>query len=188
MSLTSKEKNETQKLDLIELGRQEQLKTAVSKIDYLSFGPCLIMPETWKWLKLAVQAYGKNPMPKEISVALIGHLETNRFIIESFVQLSGESGREYSLFTAEDLKKIEAEASKKGFGLIGILHTHPETITPSIQDRLAWLTLMFEFDRPLLYFILQLEPLRLAAYSVPSETLLLLKESIKFIECKSDDL
>jgi proteasome lid subunit RPN8/RPN11 len=126
-------------------------------------------------------------MAKEVTLALLGHLRSSRFVINGFVQLGGESGRKYSLFATEDLKKIEAEATGKGYTLVGLLHTHPDSANPSTQDRLAWLTLMFEFNRPLIYFILQLEPLRLAAYSIPLNLFMLLKESIRPIQYQIED-
>ncbi len=186
MSLIS-DGSDAKKIDLVELNQQDQLNAAVSRLECCDFGPCQIMPETWKWLKLAALAHGKNPVAKEVTFALLGQLRTDRFIIKGFVQLSGESGRGYSLFTTDDLKKIEAEAVKKGFDLIGILHTHPDSVKPSVQDRLAWLTLMFEFDRPMIYYILQPESLKLSAYSIPLSTFSLLKESIQPIECELQD-
>ena len=74
------------------------------------------------------------------------------------------------------------EAKKRKLMIVGALHTHPESeVKPSHWDRISWLTLMFEFDRPLGYFIINPNSLKLAGYTIPSQVFIQLKEAIKLV-------
>jgi hypothetical protein len=166
-------------LDLVDL--EDQSKIA-EKLDLIPFGPCSITLEAWRSLKLSVKAYSSHPEPREVPFCLLGKVNSNRLMITQVVQLDNQvtfPGRcAYSIETA---RKIEKEASHNRLMLVGFLRTHAgDTVQPLFQDRTAWLSLMFEFNRPMLYFILS-SSLKLGAYSVPIETFLQLKEAIRFI-------
>jgi len=166
-------------LDLVKENRE---KAIVEKLNLIPFGPCSITPEAWKSLKLSVKAHSSHPEPKEVPFCLLGRLDGSKFTITQAVQIATqETSSCHCAYSIETIKKIEREASRNGLMFIGFLHTHSgEKVDPSFQDRTTWLSLMFEFNRPIMYFILS-PSLRLSAYSVPVETFLQLREAIRFI-------
>lgn len=176
----SQSSEEIRRLDLVEI---EQEKKLVNAFNTIPFGPCDIDAEAWKRLKLAIKAYSTRPNAKEASFILLGELRKHRFVIKEIVQLVGGADRGYCTYSIKDVKKIEREAARDNLTLVGLLHTHCEISqpTPSQQDRISWLSLMFEFNRPIYYFIISATSLQLAAYSIPPQAFYQLKEAIKFI-------
>lgn len=167
----SQSSEEMRRLDLVEI---EQEKKIVNALNTIPFGPCDIDVQAWKRLKLAVGAYSTGRNAKKTCLVLLGELRKKGFLIKDVVQLMDE-------FSAR-VKKIEREARKEKLILVGICHTQlGDSLNPSHAERIAWLSLMLEFNRPLLYFMISADSLRLAAYSIPPKAFYKLKEAIKFI-------
>lgn len=168
-----------ERIDLVE----EEERKILDSLGFIRFGPCSIDPQAWKRLKLAVKAFSAQRNPKEVNFALLGKIRGEKILIKEIVQLPGDSSRGYCTFSTEDIKKLEKEASKQKLMLIGLLHTHcgDSPPYPSQTDNVAWLSQMFEFNRPLVYYIIQAESLHCGAYWIPPETFYQLKEAIKFI-------
>ena len=166
----------------LDLVRDDEEKAIAEKLGLIPFGPCSITPEAWRSLKLSVKAHSSHPEPKEVPFTLLGKMEKSRFIITEAVQIATqETSPSHCTYSIETIKKVEREASKNDLTFVGFLHTHPgENVEPSFQDRTAWLSLMLEFNRPIIYFVLS-SSLKVGAYSIPVETFLQLKEAIKFI-------
>jgi proteasome lid subunit RPN8/RPN11 len=169
-----------EKFDLVE---EEKEKKILDSLSLIPFGPCSIDPQAWKRLKLAIRAFSTRQNPKEVNFALLGKINGERFLIKEIIQLPGETSGGYCTFSTEDLKKLEKEASKEELMLIGMLHTHcgDSSPFPSQSDNIAWLSQMFEFNRPLVYYIVSADSLRCGAYSIPPQIFYQLKEAIKFI-------
>lgn len=172
--------SELEGLNLVEI---EAEKKVINALNTIPFGPCDIDIQAWKRLKLAVKAYSTQQNAKEVSFALLGEFRKKRFLIKEVVQLVGPSSKDYCIYSLEDVKKIEKEASKEKLTLIGMLHTHcgDSKPIPSQADRITWLSMMLEFNRPIIYYIISANTLQTGAYSIPPETFYQLKDAIKFI-------
>jgi proteasome lid subunit RPN8/RPN11 len=166
-----------------DLAQVKQEKKFLNVFNTIPFGPCDIDWQAWKRLKLAVKAYSTQQKAKEVCFVLLGKFQNNRFLIKEIVQLIGETSKRYCTYSLEDVRKIEREASKEKLTFIGMLHTHcgDSQPVPSQADRITWLSAMFEFNRPLVYYIISANSLRVGAYSIPAETFYQLKDAIKFI-------
>ena len=180
----------TEAIDLVELEKQQLIVENIKTLENLRFGPCDINPSAWRSIKLSVRAHSSQPEGKEIPLALLGKLVGKRFLIEDVVQiLARDAGPIHCIYDIQDIKKIAKEAEKNKQTLLGTAHSHTEgsPTQPSHLDRIAWLSLMFEFDRPLFYYIIIPDTLHVSAYSISStDAFLLLKESIKPIECEME--
>ena len=120
----------------------------------------------------------------------MGRLVGRRFLIEDVIQImTRDAGSTHCVYDVRDVNKIEKEAERNKQTLVGTAHSHPEgsSIQPSQQDRTAWLSLMFEFDRPLFYYIVSSDAHQISAYSISRDTFLLLKEAIRWIPFDVDD-
>lgn len=169
--------SESENVDLVDLAQETELLYALNTI---RFGPCNITIQAWKSLKLAVKALSAQRNARKVIFALLGQLQGKKFVIKDIVQLVNESLKQD--ISWKDVKRIEREANKEKLLLIGILHAHSgETPIASSNKKVMWLSSMFEFNRPLLYFVLAADSLRLAAFSISPQTFYQLKEAIKFI-------
>jgi hypothetical protein len=178
MSQESEETTET--LDLVSFDRKSQI---VKKLNLVPFGPCCMTPEAWRSLRLSVKALSSHPEPKETEFCLLGKLDHSRFIVTQAVQTFTQ-GTGHCTYSKETIKKIEEEGTRERLSLVGFLRAHcDERPELSLQERIAWLSLVFEFNRPITYFVMT-PGLKLAAYSISLETFLLLKDAIRFIPCE----
>ena len=121
---------------------------------------------------------------------LLGKLQAERFVIEEIIQLATtRSDTTQCIYDLQDITKIEKEAAKEKLMLVGLAHTHVDDspAKPSQADRVAWLSTMFELNRPLYYYVVSAS-LEIGAYSIPVELFLHLKEAIRFLpaEVKED--
>jgi len=176
----SQESEEAEILDLVEF---EQKSRTVEKLDHLPFGPCKIARGAWKRLRLIVKVNCAEPTPKEVPLALLGRLYGNQFVVEDVVQIvTNRSDSSQCVYDAEDVKKVEKEAAKEGLMLVGVGHTHTDRtqLRPSHADKIHWLSLVFDFDRPLYYYIIS-GSLEVGGYSIPPNLFLLLKEAFRFL-------
>jgi proteasome lid subunit RPN8/RPN11 len=156
--------------------------------DLIEFGPHIIRKATWKRMLLTIRAYSTEPTPKETKLILLARIIKNRMVIEDFVQTVGNSASDHCRYDIHDIKKIEGEARKDRLIVVGTLHTHPQSKPePSYKDRESWLALMFEFDRPLSYYIIDPQSLKLACYAIPTQTFIQLKQAIEPVCYKLDD-
>ncbi|MGB9760382.1 MAG: hypothetical protein ACPLZG_11190, partial [Thermoproteota archaeon] len=70
---------------------------------------------------------------------------------------------------------------------VGILHAHDDLVPKPLQEELVlWLTMMFEFDRSLLFFIISMKSLKIAAYTIPPDIFAQLKDAIKLIKFEGE--
>jgi hypothetical protein len=175
----SQESEET--VEAIDLVALEEKSDIVKRLAVLPFGPCDITREAWRRLKLAVKANSAEPTPIEVPFALLGKLSGYRFVIEEVIQVTAirTDAAKYDL---QDVIKMGREAAKEGLALVGVLCTRVarSPVKPSQADKIAWLSIMFEFDRPLYYYIMSAS-LEVAAYSVPVQLFIPLKEAIRFL-------
>ena len=169
--------------DILDLVALDEKNKVIKILDLLPFGPCDIARDAWRRLRLAVKANTAQPAPKEVPFALLGKLHRDRFVIEEILQVATtRSDSRQCIYDLQDIVKIEKEAAKEGLMLVGVAHTHVDDspAKPSQADRLAWLSIMFEFNRPLYYYVISAS-LEAGAYSIPVEVFLHLKESIRFL-------
>jgi len=180
---------QTEEIDLVELEEQQVFAKCAERLEHLRFGPCDITPQAWKSIRLTVKAHSSQPAGKEVPLALLGRLVGTRFLIENTVQImTQEADPSHCIYDIEDIRKIEKEAEKNKQMLLGTAHSHTESkpMQPSHRDRITWLFLMFEFDRPLFYYIISADALQVGAYSISIDSFLLLKEAVKFLSVEVD--
>jgi hypothetical protein len=164
-------------VDLLALNERGRM---IETLDLVPFGPCLITPEAWRSLRLCVRIHSTRPEPRETEYGLLGRLHDTRFVVTQAVEIITQ-GTGHCVCSEETIKKIEEEGNRERLSLVGFLRAHcDERHELSLQERIAWLSLMFEFNRPLTCFVIT-PGLKLAAYSISLETFLLLKDAIRFV-------
>jgi hypothetical protein len=167
-------------LDLSSLSERSRI---VEKLDLVPFGPCLITPEAWRNLRLSVRVHSNQPEPRETEYGLLGRLHGTTFVVTQMVEILPQGTGRCS-YSKEIIKKIEEEGNREMLSLVGFLRTHcDERAELSLQERITWLSLAFEFNRPLTYFVMT-PALKLAAYSISFDAFLVLKDAIRFIPCE----
>lgn len=167
--------------------QQNSEKSEISemlKVNAIPFGPCAIDFNAWKRLKLIVKASDDRI---GLCFALLGKIRANSFLVVDVIELAKLSTCNCP-YTAEQIRNIEKEAAKQNMMLVGILHAHNSgsVPTPSEQELVLWLALMFKFERPLLFFVLSSESLKVGAYTVPPEVFAQLKDAIKLINFEGE--
>jgi proteasome lid subunit RPN8/RPN11 len=182
----SQDLEETKTFDMVKMEQKEQ--EILATINTVPFGPCSIDVQAWKRLKLLIKAHSTGENAREVCLALLGKYEGKRLVIKDFVQLLGKSSKSYCIYSLNDVKKIEKHASKENLILVGLCHTHcQDSVAPSVTDRTEWISSMLEFNRPLLYYIIAPNTLRVAAYTIPPQIFYQLKEAIKFVRFEAKE-
>lgn len=156
----------------------------ILKVNTIPFGPCAIDVNAWKRLKLIVKASDDRI---GLCFALLGRIRANYVLVVDVIELAKLSTCNCP-YTAEQIRNIEKEAAKQNMMFVGILHVHTSGSlpTPSEQELVLWLALMFKFERPLLFFIVSMESLKVAAYTVPPDVFAQLKDAIKLINFEDE--
>jgi len=143
----------------------------------IPFGPCAIDAKAWERLKLIVKT---SDVSTGLCFALLGKIKGNSIVITDLIELSALCCN--FRYTADQIRKIEKEAAKQGLMFVGMLYTHKDSIPTPLEHELAyWISLMFKLDRPLLYFVISTESSKIAAYTIPPEIFVQLKDAIKLV-------
>jgi len=148
--------------------------------DAIPFGPCLMAASAWNRLKLIMKAAEERI---GLCFALLGKIRGSNIIVTETIEISKLSGCSCP-YTSEQIRSIEKEAAKQNMMFVGLLHAHysGSVPTPSDQELVLWLALMFKFDRPLLFFVISIESLKIAAYTIPPDVFAQLKDAIKLMK------
>ncbi len=155
----------------------------IPSFDTIPFGPCAMDANAWKRLKLIVKA---SSVRTGLCFALLGKIRGNSIVVVDVIELSKLSSCSCP-YTAEQIRNIEKEAAKQGMMFVGILHAHDDLVPKPLQEELVlWLTMMFEFDRSLLFFIISMKSLKIAAYTIPPDIFAQLKDAIKLIKFEGE--
>ena len=176
--------SQEEEIDLVEFENQQATREFVENIGLLRLGPFYVGNEIWNRLLLNIRSQALEPASKHVVILLLGRIKGPRIVIDDFIQLLG-SGKNYCDYDIHDIKKVEKEAYKNSLILTGILHACSRTAgTPSSWDQAMWLSVMFELNRPVTYFIMNPETLNLRFYSISASTYAILKEAVKPIEAR----
>lgn len=165
------------------------MNTAQREMDDLrieGFGPFLIELSAWTTIKRAADVFSTGENEKEVAFALAGYIDGEKPVISEAIQLAGRSEKASAAYYPSDLKKIEEEVKKDGMFLLGILHTHPNDAPPepSDQDKVEWLSLLFELDHPVANFILSAGQNTLSCYRISNDLFKKLKDAFEPVKSK----
>ena len=135
--------------------------------------------EAWKRLKLIVRCQEEGV---GVCFALLGKVKGEDVVIKEIIQVANLFNYASSC-ESKQVRKIESESVKQNLMFLGLLYAHPRETEPlpKQQEIIAWLSLMFKLDRPLLFFVISIESLKIAAYTIPPNIFQELKNAIKLV-------